>query len=332
MTNSELTFLVVEDNIQYQTEVLNQLGKADFLPDNHLGTAGTYDDAKELLEQHAGNLDVVFLDLNIPRNENDPLPEDKHGKALLDLIHQSLNKRPGVNVRVIIISGQDLAANEAAKGMMMDHYLPTLVGVVEKSAMVQMLKANLKRLRQDPVLKSLRRLDIPLEAEWQTLTDTSRPAIDRLNAGRLIAIRIAQNEIDYREGQEHSHPDFDDNLGGIYFHLVNRFTPSKPDDRPRVSMGAISSPGKWGCFLWRGILIEHFRVINTCWNTYKHLSERPYHNPTQDSDEWSIPSDLMERGKNGETVVKLVELAVRDLLEWYMPWHEQVLSNLGFKK
>lgn len=331
MTNAELKFLVVEDNVQYQTEVLNQLGKADFSPENHLGTAGTYDDAKELLEQHAGNLDVVFLDLNIPRNESDPKPEDKHGTALLDLIHQDLNKRPGVNVRVIIVSGQDLAANEAAKGMMMNHYSPTLVGVVEKSAIVQMLKANLRRLRQDPVLKSLRRLGIPLETQWETLTDTSKPSLDRLNAGRLIAIRVAQNEIDFVEGREHSHPEYDDNLGGLCGYLMNRFT--KPEQSRRmVSAASICSPGGWGRFLWRGVLMEHFSSINTYWNAYKHLGDRPFHNPTQDPDEWRIPNDLMERGKDGEIVVKIVELAVRDLLEWYLPWHEQVLTHTDLQK
>jgi CheY-like chemotaxis protein len=332
MTNAEITFIVVEDNQEYQAEVLNQLGAAEFSPENHLGTAGTYDDAKDLLEQHAANLDVVFLDLNIPRNDSDPKPEDKHGTALLDLIHQSLNKRPGVHIRVIIVSGQDLAANEAAKGVMMNHYSSTLVGVVEKSSMVQMLKANLKRLRQDPVLKSLRRLGISLESDWEILTDTTRPPLDRLNAGRAIAIRIAQNEIDYREGKVHSHPEFEDNLGGIYFHLMRRFSSSDPNEKPMVSIKSITSPGKWGCFLWRGILIDHFRAINSYWNAYKHLPERPCHNPTSDADEWSIPGPLMQRAKDGEVVVNLVELAVRDLLEWYLPWHEQVLSNPGLPK
>lgn len=332
MTNDEITFLVVEDNLQYQAEVLNQLGKAEFSPDNHLGTAGTYDDAKELLEEHAGNLDVVFLDLNIPRNESDPKPEDKHGTALLDLIHQGLNKRPGVNVRVIIVSGQDLAANEAAKVMMMSHYSPTLVGVVEKSAIVQMLKANLKRLRQDPLLKALRRVGQGLDSEWETLTDTSMPPLDRLSAGRKIAIRIAQNEIDYREGSQHSHPEFDDNLVGLCLYVMNRFGNSSSGVKNQVSMSAISADGGWGCFLWRGVMMEHFRAINHYWNTYKHLGERPYHNPTQDSDEWSIPQDLMARGKSGEIVVKLVELAVRDLLEWYLPWHEQVISSPKIQK
>jgi CheY-like chemotaxis protein len=328
MTNAEITFIVVEDNQDYQAEVLNQLAKAEFSPENHLGTAATYDDAKELLEQYADDLDVVFLDLNIPRNDADPKPEDKHGTALLDLIHESLNKRPGVYIRVIIVSGQDLAANEAMKSVMMNHYSSTLVGVVEKSAMVQMLKANLKRLRQDPILKALRRLEIPLESEWETLIDTSRPALDRLSAGRAIAIRLAQNEIDYREGREHSHPEFDDNLGSIYHHLLNRFRSGDTDERIKVSMGSITSHGKWGCFLWRGILMDHFRTINSYWNAYKHLAERPYHNPTSDADDWSIPAPLMQRGRDGEVVVHLIELAVRDLLEWYLPWHEQVLAKI----
>lgn len=327
MTNADLKFIIVEDNKQYQLEVLNQLGRAEFDPENRLGVAGTYDDAKELLEENATNLNVVFLDLNIPRNENDSQPEDRHGTALLDLIHQDLNKRPSVYIRVIVVSGQDLAANEAAKAMMMDHYCPTLVGVVEKPSMAQMLKANLKRLRQDPVLKSLRRLGINLEAQWDTLTDTSKPTLARLDAGRTIAIRIAQNEIDYREGHEHSHPEFDDDLPKLCRHLMDRFRSADEEAWPQVSMTTITSRAGWGGFVWRGVLMEHFRLINSYWNVYKHLSVRPYHNPTPDPDEWSIPGTLMERAQSGEFVVKIVELAVRDLLEWYLPWHEQVLSK-----
>lgn len=78
--------------------------------------------------------------------------------------------------------------------------------------------------------------------------------------------------------------------------------------------------------------MEHFSSINTYWNAYKHLGDRPFHNPTQDPDEWRIPNDLMERGKDGEIVVKIVELAVRDLLEWYLPWHEQVLTHTDLQK
>jgi CheY-like chemotaxis protein len=326
MTNAELTFIVVEDTINYQTEVLNQLGKAGFDPANHFGIAATYDDAKELLQKHATDLDVVFLDLNIPRSEQDPKPEDKHGTALLDIIHQDLNKRPSVDIRVIIVSGQDLAANEAAKNLMLAHYSPTLVGVAEKAAITEMLKANLKRLRRDPMVANLRRLGIDIVTQWEALTDTSKPTLDRLSAGRAIAIRIAQNEIDYREGQERSHPEFDDKLGWIGAHIMKRFDKPQDSNKQHVSTGLIRSKGGWGSFLWRGILMEHFRTIDNYWNAYKHRGERPYRNPTQDPDEWRVSDHLVERGNRGEIAVKIVELCVRDLLEWYLPWHEQVLA------
>ena len=327
MTNEDLSFIIVEDNTEYQTEVLNQLAKAGFEPDKHLGVAGTYDDAKELLHECAAKLDVVFLDLNIPRNESDPKPEDKHGKALLDIIHNDLNRRPGVDIRVIIVSGQVLASNEASKNLMLDHYPHTLVGLVQKAAIAEMLKANLKRLRRDPVLADLRRLGIDLVAEWETLTDTSKPAIARLEAGRKIAIRIAQNEIDYREDREHARPDFSDKLARLGGHLMQRFDKPSEAARPHVSAALIRSKGGWGGFVWRGILMEHFRTIDNYWHAFKHLDERPYDNPTGDPDEWSVPGQLCQRGKDGEIVVQIVELAVRDLLEWYLRWHEQVIAE-----
>ena len=325
MTNADFKFFIVEDNVQYQREVLGQLAKAGFDPDNHLGLAANYQDAKEKLDHLAQQLDVVFLDLNIPRSELDPKPEDKHGTALLDLIHGTLNHQPSTHIRVIVVSGQDMAINEATQKLLMDHYDGTLVGVVDKTSMAEILKANLKRLRRDPMASALRRLGINLVNEWNTLTDSNQATIRRLDAGRKIAIGLAQNEIDFFEGHINAHPEFNDNLGGLSGHLMGRF--KGPDSRPFVSMGSLHSNSGWGGFLWRGVLMEHFRTINNYWNAFKHLDERPYDNPTSSPNAWQPPADQMEKRKRGDTVAQLVELMVRDLLEWYLPWHEQVLLN-----
>jgi hypothetical protein len=325
MTNADLKFFIVEDNVQYQKEVLGQLAKAGFDPDNHLGLAANYQDAKEKLDEIALEVDVVFLDLNIPRSENDPKPEDKHGTALLNLIHGTLNRRPAAHIRVIVVSGQDLAVNEASQNLLLELYTGTLVGVVDKTAMAEMLKANLKRLRRDPMASALRRLGIALVDEWNMLTDSNQPTIRRLEAGRKIAICIAQNEIDFFEGAPRSHPELSDNLGGLSGHIMGRF--SRPEGKALVSMGSIPTNSGWGGFLWRGVLMEHFRAINNYWNAFKHLDERPYDNPTSTPNAWQPPADETEKRKRGDTVAQLVELMVRDLLEWYLPWHEQVITS-----
>jgi CheY-like chemotaxis protein len=323
MTNANFKFFIVEDNVQYQKEVLGQLARVGFEPDNHLGLAANYQDAKERLDELAQQLDVVFLDLNIPRSELDPKPEDKHGTALLDLIHGTLNHQPSTHIRVIVVSGQDMAINEATQKLLMDHYDGTLVGVVDKTAMADMLKANLKRLRRDPIASALSRMGISLVNEWNTLTDSSQATIRRIDAGRKIAIGLAQQEIDFFEGLTNAHPEFNDNLGGLSGHLMGRFRP--PEGKALVSMGTMATNSGWGGFLWRGVLMEHFRTINNYWNAFKHLDERPYDNPTSSPHAWQPPADQIEKRKRGDAVVQLVELMVRDLLEWYLPWHEQIL-------
>ncbi len=80
--------------------MLNQLGKADFSPENHLGTAATYDDAKELLEQHAGNLDVVFLDLKIGEAFLEAKVRDQ-GPGIPVEMHKDLFKMFGKSDRTV---------------------------------------------------------------------------------------------------------------------------------------------------------------------------------------------------------------------------------------
>src|SRR5688572_25973655 len=94
-------FLIVEDKTEDRNEVLSRLSDAGFLPANKLGAAETYTDAKGLLEEYASVVDVVFLDLNIPRDGRDSRPEKSHGKAILDIIHTDLNRRAGNEIRVV---------------------------------------------------------------------------------------------------------------------------------------------------------------------------------------------------------------------------------------
>lgn len=317
-----LKFIVVEDKTEDRTEILNQLAQAGLDPACKLGTAGTYDECKALLEDQCEDLDLVFLDLNIPRNGTDPKPEDKHGTNLLELISSNFNRRAQVHIRVIIISGQDLANNEATKEMLLKHFEGTLVGIVQKAALPEMLKSNLKRLRKNPLAAGLRRLKLPLEAQWETLRDPAQPIGRRLEAARAIGIQICLNELDFREERRNSHPEWVDDLNSILKELESRFCP--PPRMDKNPFAHINTPGGWGCFLWRGALIQHLYLLNSYRNIYAHLKQQPYANPGPTSDEWLIPAAILRRADEGTFVGQVVELVVTELLEWYLPWHEQV--------
>ena len=128
-----LKFVIVEDKAEDRNEVLSQLADAGLLPANKLGAAETYQDAKGLLEaRHAADVNVVFLDLNIPRDARDGRPEKSHGKAILDIIHADLNRRAGNDIRVIVVSGEDLQDGMQDQ-LLYDFYKGTLVSIARKT-------------------------------------------------------------------------------------------------------------------------------------------------------------------------------------------------------
>ena len=63
-------------------------------------------------------------------------------------------------------------------------------------------------------------------------------------------------------------------------------------------------------------------VLNHYRNDHTHLPEHPYDEGTQRN--WAIPRDTLDRVRGGVTLGLVAEHIVRELLDWYMPWHEQV--------
>src|SRR5436309_13042028 len=102
----ELLFVLIEDKPTDRDEIFNRLADAGLRGDNCLGAAESYDEARSLLEQVAERLDVVFLDLNLPRDVTDGRPEKAHGKRLLDFIHDDLNRRACNQIRVVVVSAE----------------------------------------------------------------------------------------------------------------------------------------------------------------------------------------------------------------------------------
>jgi hypothetical protein len=314
-------YLVVEDNKKDVREVLFKLSDAGFNSEKKLGQAETYDEAKNLLERFADQLDVLFLDLNLPRNATDSRPERGHGKALLDLIHENLNRRPNVFIQVIIVSGE-VMVDGIHDQVLYDRYGDTLAGIVLKSRLVDDLPSMVSRLHRDPLRYRVSMLKPELINLYEKITDSTNPIKERLHDARILAIRLVQNEVDYRHREVGISGKYADDLNRLIKDEIEiRF--NLENGRRYIKASKIVTRGGWGSFLWRGTMVQHIYALNSYYNHYKHIHEQPFRNPME-PDEWLIPLELLDKFEAGETIGKIVELIVRDLLEWYLPWHEQV--------
>jgi hypothetical protein len=318
-----LKFVIVEDKEHDRNEVLHCLADAGFLPENKLGTAVTYQDAKGLIEDRAADLHVVFLDLNLPWDARDGRPEKRHGKAILDIIHTDLNRRAGNDIRVVVVSGEDLQ-DGVQNEFFQQSYKGTLVGIVQKAELPKMLRASVKRLKKDPVRSRIRRLEIDILDHYETATDPTKPIKERLKSGRALVIRLVQNEVDHHQQRLGSCKGYADDLNKLVKdHIESRFADAAVGRR-RVKASLISSPGGWGAFLWRGSMVQHLYAINSYRNLFEHVEEQPYRCEGHDRDAWIIPQEVLRAVEAGEAVGKLLELMLNEILDWYLPWHEQV--------
>jgi hypothetical protein len=317
-----LQFVVIEDKADDRREVLNRLSDAGFTPENKLGEAATYEEAKTLLEEQAQKLNVVFLDLNLPRDSRDGRPERAHGKRLLDLIHDDLNRRPWVDIRAIVVSGENIHDGMTDE-MMRERYAGTLVGIAAKSELPVTLKASLKRLQKDPLLARLRRLSIDVLSDYLTLFDNTKAIIDRLESAKRLACRLVRYEGDYRRGKIGVCDGYGEDLNRAIKEIIeDRF--EARNGKRYVQIRSIKTGDSWNRFLWRGATFQHLYTINGFRRAFAHLQEHPYAPSDNGADEWASPPEVRQRVEQGGNVAQMIELAVEELLEWYMPWHEQV--------
>ncbi|MBT2989940.1 MAG: response regulator [Candidatus Thiodiazotropha sp. (ex Ctena orbiculata)] len=319
----KLKFIVVEDKENDRREVLNKLAKAGFNAGNLLGTPETYEGAREMVSTQPDQVDVLFLDLNIPRSEDDYRPEKGHGHKLLEWIHEDINRRPGNHIRVVVVSGEDLLDGVADK-IWLERYDGTLVSIAQKAALDVTLKASLKRLKKDPLLQRVKRAGLTILDEYECAFDHERSVTERLEAARRIAIQLVRNEVDHHAGDSELTERYADDLNGlIKFGIENRFDEDERGRR-RIKASRMNTEDGWPGFLWRGALVQHLYAINSYRNLYTHIAEQPYESANQAAPIWEIPPEVLETANRGIAVGQILEAIVKELLNWYLPWHEQV--------
>jgi hypothetical protein len=303
-----------------RTEVLRQLARAGFKGENQLAKPCTYQEAVEAITDHVDELDVVFLDLNLPRDESDSRPEKGHGRNLLKLIHRTHN--PRANIRVIVVSGEDLLDGFHDQNMY-DTFKGTLVRIANKSDLTTTLKRCLKELRRDPVAQHLRRVGLSDVLElYEVVRDQEQSAGERTKAARALGLLLVRYEVDHHLGKVGASRRYADNLNGLIKDDIEGRFATDNRGRRRIKIGAIESRGGWDAFLWRGSMVQHLYALNSYRNAYEHLREQPYVHGNTNT--WEIPSDTIQSVREGRMVCMVVEAIVRDLLEWYLPWYEQV--------
>jgi hypothetical protein len=318
-----LSYAIIEDNVGDQEEVAKQIVSAGFIADKLIDVAETYDDAKALLEGHAEQLDVVFLDLRLPRDAQDGRPERAHGKKLLDLIHGELNRRAEVDIRVIVVSGEDIQ-DGMTDATLRQHYSPTLVDIAPKADLPSRIKSSVKKLTKDPLLMRLRRARVDVAAEYEDLMNTGLSVDDRLKAAKRLACRLVRYDGDFRKGRVGAWDGIGEDLNGAIKAIVeSRFR------APRPGYGIVKidnlGPGEyWEQFLWRGAMLQHLYTINAYRGVFQHLEEQAYTLGSDKPDEWKVPAEVLAQVEQGDRVIQAVELLVRELLDWYLPWHEQI--------
>jgi hypothetical protein len=70
--------------------------------------------------------------------------------------------------------------------------------------------------------------------------------------------------------------------------------------------------------------VDHLYTLNNYRRHFKHEEDQPYGGVDSSPNAWGPPSEVISSLKEGKRLVPIVEMIVQELLDWYLPWHEQV--------
>lgn len=318
--SSRPRLIIIEDKEEDLDEVLDCLGEAGFTRDDILDESSSYELALTALDSHASDVELVLLDLNLPRNEDDAKPEKGHGRRLLDHVH-NLNRRPHVHIRVIVVSAETLD-DTWDKEPLLTQYSGTLIGFAQKADLGDTLTSALSLFGKDPLRDEIVRVDAGVEHHYDKITDPNVPIRERLEEACALATQLLRNDMDFTYKNARASVPYADKLNDLIWKMKeDRF--AAKNGKHFINAADIQSPGGWKAFLWRGCLEQHFYTLLRYRNDYVHIRAKPFRSP-DGRDDWKIGEDLLTSMERGELLGQVIELIVRDLLQWYLPWHEQV--------
>lgn len=315
---SKLKYIIVEDRDQERVETENIAVEEGFDGENRIDWAGSYASAKESIQKNASLVDVIFLDLNLPESDARLDLNRDHGYKLLRWIHEDLNrKRPANPIRVVIVSGQHTLDGILDEDFR-KKYSETLVAIAFKAELPESLRAAVRAVAEDGMLEKLRKAELNVRREYRKIIGPGVAVRDKLQAAKLIACRLLEFEGDYWQRSIGSFKLGDDLKRGIETVIKIRFRDGW------VQKNKMIRAEDWGHFLWRGTMIEHLYGVNNYRNRNEHMAAHDYRSENPADDGWNVPQDVLDRYMNGDDAVGIVKMQIDALLNWYLPWHEQV--------
>ncbi len=324
MKLSELRFAIVEDRHDAIENLLVVIKGAGMSLGHCVGKWTDFDGARAGLDAKCRDIDLLFLDLNIPLNANDSKPTKDHGRTILDLILNDLNRRGPHKMSVVIVSGE---VNENyERNLWLGNYKAIVVGLAMKGQLTTALPEILNRYSEDPYTGEIRADWSAAEPYYQTLTDEEETAESRSLACLTLSCLLMRNIAQY----EQKLPD-QTGLSGkqlsdlIREYLARNFNPIKAGGPSFCNLKFLK--GSAGDWVLRGYLIEHLYAINNFRNGIIHISDTgPFHDGAGHYGTWGDGKVPVERLENADRLCRILVMIVQDVLDWYLPWHRKVYA------
>lgn len=295
---------------------------------HHIATYQDVESARAGLAAKWQEIDLLLLDLNIPLNSKDSLPEKRHGASILDFVLNDLNSRGNHKISVIIVSGEVEPTVE--RGLWLDgKYKSVLVGLAAKGQLSVTLPEILRSYCEDHYVAVLRAHWPAAEQGFQTIINDEEDAERRTLACQTVASLMLKNIAQY----ERKLPD-QNSIAGLQLkdllndYLVRNFNPANPANPKGVYPILKHFKGPADSWVLRGYIVEYLSTINSFRNAFIHISDTgPFHNGSSSYGLWTEFNDEISRLERGHRMCQMLVLLMKDVLDWYMPWHRKVYTS-----
>lgn len=322
MKLSEIRFAAVEDRDDAVNALLAILKDTGLSLGRAIGNWPTLEAARNGLENKWEEVDVIFLDLNIPLDTNDSSPSKDHGLSLLNFITNDFNKRGQHKISVIIVSGE---VHTSYEQKLLVNYSSVVLGLAPKGQLTTTLPEILKHYCEDPYTALLRSYWPAAEPIFQAIIDETKDADSRSlacqNLGRRLLANIAQYEQNLPDQSAIAGRELKPLLSD---YLARNFKPDPQNGRVQSAITLLKRPAD--TWVLRGYLTEYLWTINNFRNVVIHRGSIPFHNGVGGYGIWAGFQAEVNRLETGQRMCQILVLMVQDLLDWYLPWHRKVYA------
>lgn len=316
MRLEDVRYFVVEDREDALTSVLQMARVSGLRTENRLGVAKDLDSAMTTINTKWRDIDLILLDLNIPKNDDDTHLSKDNGEIILKLVHEDINLRGGHAISIIIVSGEVDSSFEERFWL---NHRPTVIGLAAKNELSKTLPQCLQKLSQDSILLQLRRVFPEAQHAYLDLTDPNKSANDRSLAGLKLGCFILKSINAYEYNRtDAAYAQTQDLNSLIREYLQRNFEAPHYSDLRKLR----GSRQKW---ILRGYMVEHLYSLLKYRNSIIHLIDTgPFHDGSNEYAIWADYPDVIRYLERADGICKILAQIAQDLLQWYLPWHEKV--------